>query len=119
MPNVIVCRSELRFDVDEISGFRDPEEIFARRYGVRPRVAGVKLDMVRKSLLATDQQAVVVRCTRVLIRSDRTEHRVWTRTIEEESRMGSISEQRWSICIALTEEAEAELSDVLDSAFEG
>ena len=44
--------------------------------------------------------------------------RIRPRTVEEESSMGRIGDHRRSIRIALTEQTEAKLADVLDFAFE-
>src|SRR5882724_4104453 len=118
MADVIICRSHFSADRSEIARFGDAKEVFRRRRGVRPGVTSVKLNVVSKCFVGADQQSIVVRGTRVFVGADGSEPGVRPRSVEEEASMGWIGKQRRSIGIALAEETEAKLADVLNFAFE-
>src|SRR5580765_1022647 len=85
---------------------------------MRPGVTRIELNVVIKRLVGADQQSIVVRGAGVLVGANSSEPGVRPRTVEEESRMGRIDDHRRSIDIALAEQTEAKLADVLDFAFE-
>src|SRR5689334_13855173 len=119
MADVIIGRSHLGADRSEIAGFGDAEKVFRRCRGMRPGVTRIELNVVIKRLVGADQQSIVVRGTGVFVGADGPEPGVRPLTVEEESRMGRIGDHRRGVGIALTEETEAKLADVLDFALEG
>src|SRR5215475_9366221 len=84
---------------------------------MRPRIAGVELDMMRQVLVQADQHAVVVRGTRVFVCADGGKLCIrpcWA--IEKETGMVWIIVECWRVHITLAKQAKAELTDVLDSS---
>src|SRR5579864_1904861 len=117
MANVIESWSALGTNRAPIARLGKTEEVFSGSECMRPRIAGIELDMLRVALADANQHAIVGRGAGVFIGADSGELRVRPRAEEEEARVSRIGQDRWSVLITLTEEPEAKLSDILHSAF--